>query len=299
MPRRLRFQPEPWSYFFVTTNCLQRRFLLVPSPQVNELVVGILAKARQKYAVRLFAVCVLSNHYHLLVQAKSAASLSSFMQYINSNIARKIGAARRWSGRFWHRRYQASIVLDEPALLDRMKYIFKNSVKEGLVKHPRYWPGVHCYDHLCERRPLRGIWFNETARSSKGGRTGRGRTEPVELSLDQLPSMAHLSKHEYSSAMRQLARDALSQIEQPDAFLGQIRILNTDPQSAPRKVQKSPAPPCHSSCTERMKVFHNAYHEFAARYREAMEAVQLGIKSRFPSEGLPHICWSMRTAGPG
>ena len=99
MPRPLRFQPEPWSVFFVIARCIHSRFLLRPSPKTNVLVVGVMAKAIQRFDVKLYGLCFMSNHYHLLLSSKDAASLAQFMQYLNSNIAREIGRLHNWQPR--------------------------------------------------------------------------------------------------------------------------------------------------------------------------------------------------------
>jgi REP element-mobilizing transposase RayT len=102
------------------------------------LIVGVLARAVERFDVNVFGLCFMSNHYHLLLSSKDAASLASFMQYIDSNIAREVGRHHRWREKFWSRRYTASIVLDEAAQEDRMRYILANSVKEGLVADRKF-----------------------------------------------------------------------------------------------------------------------------------------------------------------
>ena len=96
MSRPIRYQPEEWSVSFVTGRCIHSRYLLRPSPRTNAIVIGALARALKRYEVKLFGVCFMSNHYHLLLSSKNAAALASFMQYIGSNIARKIGRMHRW-----------------------------------------------------------------------------------------------------------------------------------------------------------------------------------------------------------
>ena len=75
MPRPLRFQPELWSVFFVTSRCIHNRFLLRPSSTTNALLIGVMAKAVKRFDVKLFGLCFMSNHYHLLLSSKDAASL--------------------------------------------------------------------------------------------------------------------------------------------------------------------------------------------------------------------------------
>ena len=43
----------------------------------------------------------------------SAQRLASFMNYLNSNLAREAGRLIRWREKFWGRRYQAILVSQE------------------------------------------------------------------------------------------------------------------------------------------------------------------------------------------
>ena len=296
MSRPLRYQPEEWSIFFVTGRCIQSRFLLRPSPRVNALIVGVLARALERFDIRLFGMCFLSNHYHLLLSSKNAASLASFMQYVGSNIAREIGRQHRWKEKFWSRRYTASMVLDEAAQIDRMKYILSNSVKEGLVKHPRYWPGVHCYRNLAEGTPLHGIWINRTSQHVHSAVTEKQATTKLTLNLAQLPFYETLSTYEYRAAMRALAKEAVedSQAESQSQYLGQKRILNVDPHSSPKSTDKSPAPLCHSGCPRKYRAFVESFREFVSDYKHAYDRIVEGLLSvELPHGSLPPTGWSV------
>ncbi|MEM6795930.1 MAG: hypothetical protein AAF725_18290, partial [Acidobacteriota bacterium] len=58
---------RPGAVVEITQRTLQGRYLLRPSQQTNDLIVGCLARARQKNpGVRLHAVSVMSNHLHML-----------------------------------------------------------------------------------------------------------------------------------------------------------------------------------------------------------------------------------------
>ena len=60
MPRPLRYQPEPNTVFFVTARCIHSRFLMRPSQRVNALIVGVLARAVDRFDVKLFGMCFLT-----------------------------------------------------------------------------------------------------------------------------------------------------------------------------------------------------------------------------------------------
>ncbi len=81
MSRRLRYVPRPM-VVEVTCRTIHGRFLLDPSPRLNRLVVGILARAQRKYGVRIHAFCVMSNHYHLLITVTDAQQLARFMNFV-------------------------------------------------------------------------------------------------------------------------------------------------------------------------------------------------------------------------
>ncbi len=78
-----------------------------PSPYVNMLIGGVIARALWMYKdVKLHALVVTSTHFHAIAQAPKAL-LSAFIAYIEFNIAIKVGRHHKWSGKFWHKRFDA------------------------------------------------------------------------------------------------------------------------------------------------------------------------------------------------
>ena len=293
MPHPLRFQPEPWSMFFVTARCIQSRFLLRPSVKTNALILGVMAKAVKRFDVKLFGLCFMSNHFHLLLSSKDAASLAQFMQFLNSNIAREIGRIHNWREKFWARRYRATLVLDEAAALERMKYILSNSVKEGLVKHPRYYPGVHCYRHLVEGTPLHGVWVNRTSMHLRTKITETDASQSLTLSLSRLPGYEDISETAYRNLIKSITNDMLTEIEKPTEVLGQKRILNQDPLHSPTQSSKTPAPLCHTTCPKLRTQFKQAFKLFVSAYKEAYQLLKLGhFKEGFPKGSIPPTAWA-------
>ena len=292
MSRPIRFQPAPWSVFFVTARCIHSRFLLRPSPRVNSLIIGVLARAVKRFDVKLFGLCFMSNHYHLLFSSQDAASTSSFMQFILSNIAREIGRLRNWREKFWGRRYRASVVLDEAAQIERLKYILSNSVKEGLVKHPRYWPGIHCYRHLAEGARLNGIWIDRTLRYQRPDLDDHDVISHSSLKLDPLPCLEHLTQHEYRETIKTLTRDILAECDTSQKFMGAKRIMAQNPLAAPDTINRSPAPLVHCVCPVLKQEFIKAYRAFVGAYKEAYQRIlKMKLNTEFPDGSLPPTAW--------
>jgi REP element-mobilizing transposase RayT len=224
MPRHLRYQPEPWMTHFVTTRCAQGYALLRPSAQTNALILGCLARALELHSaeIELHHYVFMSNHFHLLISSATAHARSKFMCHLNSNIAREL--CRVWGRRaqVWEARYASDVVLDEASLITALKYIFKNSVKERLVEHPRDWPGAHGWAPLCGGEVVFGEWVDRTAlffaRQTQRGRhlTERDFTRRIEVRLcvPRLWRMGgdEMSVHVYLARCSEWAEEAVDEV---------------------------------------------------------------------------------------
>jgi len=87
--RRLRHVPkgEPYeagTLVEVTCRTIHGRYLLRPSDELNEIVIGVLGYAQQSCPISVCGISVMSNHYHLLAVVKETNELSDFMCLFNS-----------------------------------------------------------------------------------------------------------------------------------------------------------------------------------------------------------------------
>ena len=63
MSRHLRFIPDGGALVEVTCRTIQGRLLLCPSPQLNDIVLGVLGRAQREYPAEVVAFAFASNHY--------------------------------------------------------------------------------------------------------------------------------------------------------------------------------------------------------------------------------------------
>lgn len=300
------FQEE--GYYFVTSRCFQGRLLLRPSQEVNEVVGGVLARAVQQSAgtVRLHAFTFASNHFHLLVWARGAA-LASFMQYLRANLSRKVGRLVDWSGGFWERRYSAEPVLDDTALVGRLRYVLAHGVKEGLVERSAEWPGLTCLPQLLG--PARRLfkWFNWTKRWSKRGsqevgeaqgRFAKEWAEPVELELTPLPCWEGLGEEERREAVRGLVEEVEAEARaRGRPVLGGRDVLAQHPHTRPERLERSPRPLGHASTHQALRGLREQYRAFVAAFREAAARWLRGdFSACFPPYSFPPRVQPVRVA---
>ncbi len=133
----------PGTVYLVTRRCSERRLFLRPCVLTNAIFLYVLAIAARLHRVEVHALCVLSNHYHLLVTDREAR-LPAFMQYLDSLIARAVNASLgRWEG-FWSSDNSYSAVSHDGTddIVRKAAYVLANPVSAGLVPTAREWPGL-------------------------------------------------------------------------------------------------------------------------------------------------------------
>lgn len=100
---------------------------------------SILADVIEQHGWRCHAYCLMTNHYHLLIETPEP-NLSRGMAQLNGRYAqwfchRHVTSGHLFQGRFW------SIVVEKDThLLELARYVVLNPVRGGIVRGPEDWP---------------------------------------------------------------------------------------------------------------------------------------------------------------
>jgi len=291
-----RYVPQGGALVEVSNRTIQGRFLLRPSPELNEIILGVMGRAQRLFPLRIFAFQFLSDHYHMLVWAADAQQLAGFMEYFGGNLAREAGRVSDWSGKFWGRRYHSAVVSnDDQSQLDRLRYIMSNGCKEGLVSSPLDWPGVSATSALLDRSMiLRGKWFDRT-RQYRGRKAGLRQVfaEAEEVHLSVLPTLAQLDPAEFQrtiqSVVEQIEHETL-QMHRANGTkpAGRKWVMRQKPHRVPRAMKRSPAKKFLATLRQSIVELRRAYREFVVAYREAAARLMSGDRMvEFPPGCFP------------
>ena len=152
----------------VSSRKIQGRFLMRPTQQVREIIIGIIGRAQARFGMVIHAFQFLSNHFHMLLSPKDSRQTAAFMSYVKGNIAKEIGRISGWRDKFWSGRYHALVVSnEEEAQVARLKYLLSNGGKEGLVARPQDWRCASTTEaRMKGRTKMQGRGFDRTAQET-------------------------------------------------------------------------------------------------------------------------------------
>lgn len=95
--------------------------------------IDLLQESCRMWQVKIAAYCLMSNHYHLLLQTPNS-NLSRCMRHINGIYTQRYNRLHRSDGQLFRGRYKAIVVDADSYLLELVRYIHRNPVRAGMVK---------------------------------------------------------------------------------------------------------------------------------------------------------------------
>lgn len=134
MARPLRI--EYAGAFYHVLNRGQRREPIQQDRQDCERFVSDLSKLAQQYAMRIHGYCLMTNHYHVILETPHA-NLSQGVQGLNVAYAAYYNRRHDLCGHLFQGRFQAILLDGSPCLEAVSRYIHLNPVRAGIVADAR------------------------------------------------------------------------------------------------------------------------------------------------------------------
>ena len=134
-PRRIEFAG---ALHHVTSRGAARATIYCDSHD-RELFLELLADAVARWEWRCHAYCLMTNHFHLLLET-DAPTLAPGMQQLNSRYARAFNRRHERVGHLFESRYRAILVEREAHLLEVARYVVLNPVRAGACADAGDWP---------------------------------------------------------------------------------------------------------------------------------------------------------------
>src|SRR5712691_6383253 len=140
MPRRRRVAPGGFVYHVV--NRAAGRLILFETSSDFAAFERLLFHAQTRIGMRIFAYCLMRNHWHLLLWPVGDGALTTFMHWLTATHARRWALAHEAVGRgaVYQSRFKSIPVQSDHHLLTVWRYVERNPLRANIVSSAQDWP---------------------------------------------------------------------------------------------------------------------------------------------------------------
>ncbi|MDX2099185.1 MAG: transposase [Leptolyngbyaceae cyanobacterium bins.59] len=126
MSRKRRELQSGYCYH-LTMRCNNREFRLTRF-ECREVLLFAIKKCQEKFRFKLYALCIMSNHVHYLLEPAQPEDLPKTMHWLNWYTAMCFNRMLNRTGHFWEKRYHSTgfPVGDKRRALNTLRYIHGN-----------------------------------------------------------------------------------------------------------------------------------------------------------------------------
>ena len=150
MPRKERIQEV--GYYHIVNRGVERRDIFL-EPEDYDYFLEMLLKIKKDCDITMHAFCLMTNHYHLLLETKQK-NLSKAIQSLNVMYAKYFNKKYTRVGHLWQGRYKSYSLYDDAHFWIVAKYIERNPIKAKMVheidsyRYQSYFQRKHQHEHF-------------------------------------------------------------------------------------------------------------------------------------------------------
>jgi len=149
MSRPLRIEyPGAWYHVM---NRGRRREDICQDEEDFRLFLDVLQDTGKMWNLKVSAYCLMTNHYHLLVQTPEG-NLSRCMRHLNGVYTQRYNRRHGTDGQLFRGRYKAVLVEGDSHLLELLRYIHRNPVEAFLVSELDAYPWCSHRGYLADEK---------------------------------------------------------------------------------------------------------------------------------------------------
>jgi REP element-mobilizing transposase RayT len=136
MPRQPRsFRPGGFYHLTTRGNCGAP---IAIDDWDRRMFVNLLARTAVRFGIHIRAWCLMTNHYHLVVEVPTG-EVSRALQFLNGSYARHFNERHGRTGHVFGGRFRAALLESEEHFLSACCYVVLNPVRAGLVASAEEW----------------------------------------------------------------------------------------------------------------------------------------------------------------
>lgn len=106
-----------------------------------------LSKFKERFAFKLYALVLMDNHPHLVIETVNKITISKIMQAVALSYSFKFRRKYGYTGHVWQGRFKSNLISGDGYILSCIEYIHNNPVRAKIVASPQeyLWSSYHFY----------------------------------------------------------------------------------------------------------------------------------------------------------
>lgn len=300
MTQPLSIENPDWTYL-ITTRTAGSRLWFTKNPELEQRILGSLARYQEIHEVRFFAFVMMGNHYHLIAQFPKR-NRALFMRDFNSAVARLVGRHVKSHGRraVWARRYAYQVLPRDEDIRHWYYYCALNPVSSGITETIEEYRNFNSHFDSIRgiERTYKWVDWSAYLMKSRGAKpvSPEQFSREYTLRFSRLPGYGDLSQEEYGSRTSAILEErrveaVLKRRNRGEGFLGWERASLQKPGAMPRATKTSKRnshrPLVLSRCNATRAAFLRLYFQIRATYRAVSAAFRQGEAALFPTGTYP------------
>lgn len=144
----------------------------------REQFLSYLESSVMRYGAKIHAYCLMTNHYHLLLQTPDG-NLPEIMRHINGAYTNYFNAKRKRAGHLFQGRYKAILIEADEYLMELSRYIHLNPVRAGMSEKPEDHPWSSYQNYIGLRPALSWLCTDRVMDHFSGSKSYRQFVEEI------------------------------------------------------------------------------------------------------------------------
>jgi putative transposase len=147
--------------FHATNRGVERRTLFRRDAEYRSFL-SLLHRGKERFAVSVFGLCLMPNHFHLVIRPNEERALSAYLHWVQGcySCQLRISTHTRGHGHVFQQRFWTGPIHDHAHFLSALRYVEANPVAAKLVERAEHWPWSSLVlrrssgDHLLDPLPV-------------------------------------------------------------------------------------------------------------------------------------------------
>ncbi|NUN70032.1 MAG: transposase [Bacteroidetes bacterium] len=141
---------QPGHYYHIFNRGAQKLEIFY-EPKNYEYLLSIFQRNMDKYGVTIAAVCLMPNHYHIILSQGEEGSIGRFLRTSFNTYVQGMNKVYRRHGTLFQGQCKVKHIDSDEYLVQVVRYVHRNPVEAGYVDDPKAWQYSNYAEWIGER----------------------------------------------------------------------------------------------------------------------------------------------------